>query len=71
MNIICRIFGHNYVPSFLWHDKLKVNISTPTCVRCGYRNHDSYSKNYDDFKRTACKGCGGWICHSGICVSCD
>jgi hypothetical protein len=69
-NIICKLFGHIWTASYEWHDKLKLNISTPTCVRCGKRNYKSYRNLRNDFEKTACPKCGAWVCTSGICVYC-
>jgi len=69
-NIICKIFDHKWTRSYHWNDKLKININTPICVRCGEQDTGSAYRNEQEKKKTACPKCGAWICTSGICVYC-
>ena len=70
MNLICRLFRHNWVTFYYWDDKLKVNVHCPICVRCGVVDHGAILLEVDRYNVTACPKCGAWVCTSGICSYC-
>ena len=70
MNIICKLFKHNWSKYCYWDDKLKVNIYCPVCLRCGTANRKAIKMDIERYEKTACPKCGAWICTSGICVYC-
>ena len=71
MNIVCKFLGHKWLYPSYRDNKLKVNISTPVCSRCGKVDYEAQARQIDQFNKTACPKCGAWICHSGCCVFCS
>jgi hypothetical protein len=70
-NILCKLFGHMWLRTYIWNNTLKVSVSKPTCTRCGTVDYSYYIRELNDFREHACKECGAWICTSGVCIYCN